>query len=130
MIATQPSKSSRHSCGRRAAARERRARRLPLEPLRPQRVDRRALHAREREIGEIFNMILAKALGELDPACPTLPDWSLPLVLVLVGAMMTAALAVWHATAPTRESYEVRCNLWHLWVGCMYTLALALYVFD
>ena len=51
-----------------------------------------ALHAREREIGEIFNMILAKALGELDPACPTLPDWSLPLVLVLchvLGGLVT-----------------------------------------
>jgi hypothetical protein len=54
----------------------------------------------------------------------------LPLVLVLLGALLTAALAVWQATAPTRASYEVRCNLWHLWVGCMYTLALALYVFD
>ena len=37
-------------------------------------------------------MILAKALGELDPACPTLPDWSLPLVLVLchvLGGLVT-----------------------------------------
>jgi hypothetical protein len=54
----------------------------------------------------------------------------MPLVLVLMGALLTAALAVWQATAPTRESYEVRCNCWHVWVGCMYTLALALYVPD
>jgi hypothetical protein len=54
----------------------------------------------------------------------------LPLVLVVIGALLTAAFAVWQATAPTRASYEVRCNCWHVWVGCMYTLALALYVPD
>jgi hypothetical protein len=54
----------------------------------------------------------------------------LPLVLVLIGALLTAAFAVWQSTAPTRASYEVRCNCWHIWVGCMYTLALALYVPD
>ena len=54
-----------------------------------------ALNASERNIGEIFNMILAKALGELDKECPTLPDWSLFPVLIIchiLGGLITEFL--------------------------------------
>jgi hypothetical protein len=50
-----------------------------------------------------------------------------PLWLVMFGSVETAALATWQALAPSRRAYEVRCNVWHLWVLMMYALAHGLH---
>lgn len=48
----------------------------------------------DHDLGEIYNMVLAKALGELRPGSPILPIWTLPMILAICHALGWATVVL------------------------------------